>query len=141
MSPNENYDPNHDRASIERRLDAVERALSEDEPIERADRLDDLESRVVELEAAVQALRGYVGSVRAINEDVESRADRAYRKARAVERAVAPAGRLGEPDDVETSGSANADVDAHADVDPDAGDARRDDAGIDGALARFRHRL
>jgi uncharacterized coiled-coil protein SlyX len=79
-----------DRDSVERRLAAVERALAEDEPLERTDRLDDLESRVAELEAAVQALRGYVGSVRAVNEEIERRADRAFRKARAVERSVAP---------------------------------------------------
>ena len=80
-----------DRDSVERRLAAVERALSEEEPIERADRLDDLVDRVAELEAAVQAVRGYVGEVRAINEDVERRADRALRKARAIERHVGPA--------------------------------------------------
>lgn len=89
MPPNDR-DPTHDRDSLERRLDAVERALAADEPLERADRLDDLETRVAELEAAVQALRGYVGSVRAVNEDVERRADRAFRKARAVERVVTP---------------------------------------------------
>ncbi len=86
MSPNDH----HDRDSITRRLDAVERALTENEPIERTDRLEELETRVVELEAAVQALRGYVGSVRAVNEDIERRADRAFRKAEAVERHVAP---------------------------------------------------
>ena len=79
-----------DRDSVERRLAAVERALSEEEPIERADRLDDLTDRVAELEAAVQAVRGYVGEVRAINEDVERRADRALRKAQAIERHVGP---------------------------------------------------
>ena len=79
-----------DRDSVERRLAAVERALSEEEPIERADRLDDLVDRVAELEAAVQAVRGYVGEVRAINEDVERRADRALRKAQAIERHVGP---------------------------------------------------
>ena len=80
-----------DRDSVERRLAAVERALSEEEPIERADRLDDLADRVAELEAAVQAVRGYVGEVQAINEDVERRADRALRKAQAIERHVGPA--------------------------------------------------
>ena len=79
-----------DRDSVERRLAAVERALSEEEPIERADRLEDLADRVAELEAAVQAVRGYVGEVRAINEDVERRADRALRKAQAIERHVGP---------------------------------------------------
>ena len=89
--------PDHDRTGLERRLEAVERALSDDEPLERIDRLDDLEERVVELEAAVQALRGYVGSVRAVNEDVERRADRAYRKATAVERHLAPHAATGAP--------------------------------------------
>ena len=82
--------PDHDRTGLERRLEAVERALSDDEPLEQIDRLDDLEERVVELEAAVQALRGYVGSIRAVNQDVERRADRAFRKATAVERHLAP---------------------------------------------------
>jgi uncharacterized coiled-coil protein SlyX len=85
VSPN---DP--DRDSVERRLDAVERALTENEPLERADRLDGLETRIAELEAAVQALRGYVGSVRAVNENIEQRADHALRKAQAVERHVGP---------------------------------------------------
>jgi hypothetical protein len=35
----------------------------------------DVESRVAELEAAVEALRGYLGSVQAVNDDVERRAD------------------------------------------------------------------
>ena len=96
MPPTEaDHDPaptgtDHDRETLERRLEAVERALSEEEPLERADRLDELESRVAELEAAVQALRGYVGSVRAVNEEIELRADRALRKAEAVERNIAP---------------------------------------------------
>ena len=124
----------HDRDSLSRRLDAVERALPEEEPLERADRLDDLETRVAELEAAVQAIRGYVGEVRAINEDVERRADRALRKAEAVERNVgvarpgsATSRRPGtEPDDEHsktntgTAANANADADAAADADTDS---------------------
>lgn len=99
MPPNDaDRDRLRDRDSVERRLAAVERALAEDEPLERTDRLDDIEGRVAELEAAVQALRGYVGSVRAVNRDVERRADRAFRKARAVERAVGPDGREEETD-------------------------------------------
>jgi uncharacterized protein YoxC len=96
----------HDRDSVERRLDSIERALSEDEPIDHVDRLNEIETRVAELEAAVQALRGYVGSVRAINEDVEHRADRALRKAEAVERNVAPS----EPrsDDTESTETSSA---------------------------------
>jgi uncharacterized protein YoxC len=75
--------------SLERRLDAVERSLSEEEPIQRTDRLDDLEARVAELEAAVQALRGYVGSVRAVNEEIEQRTEVALRKVEALERHAA----------------------------------------------------
>ena len=127
MPPND-----HDRDSLSRRLDAVERALSEEEPLERADRLDDLETRVAELEAAVRAIRGYVGEVRAINEDVERQADRALRKAEAVERNVGVA-RPGsttsrrpdaEPDDrnsrTSAGASADADADAAADADTDS---------------------
>lgn len=123
MPPND-----HDRDSLSRRLDAVERALSEEEPLERADRLDDLETRVAELEAAVRAIRGYVGEVRAINEDVERQADRALRKAEAVERNVGVA-RPGsttsrhpdaEPDDRNSRTSAGAGADADADAAADA---------------------
>ena len=128
MPPND-----HDRDSLSRRLDAVERALSEEEPLERADRLDDLETRVAELEAAVRAIRGYVGEVRAINEDVERRADRALRKAEAVERNVGVA-RPGsttsrrpdtEPDDGNSRTNAGADTDANVDADA-AADADTD---------------
>jgi protein subunit release factor A len=84
MSP-----PDADRESLERRLDAVERALSADEAVDRTDELAELEARIAELEAAVEALRGYVGSVRSVNEDVERRADRALRKAEAIEQTVA----------------------------------------------------
>lgn len=45
-----------------------------------------LENRVAELEAATQALRGYAGSVRRINRDVEQRADRALATAERLER-------------------------------------------------------
>lgn len=80
----------HGRESLEGRLNAVERALTEDESLDRTDRLDELETRVAELEAAVQALRGYVGSVRAVNDEIETRADRALRKAEALERSLGP---------------------------------------------------
>ncbi|MFC6785238.1 hypothetical protein ACFQFH_04650 [Halobaculum halobium] len=92
------------------RLAAVERACSGDAKADltdiadateataelrrAADRLDDIEDRVGELEAATQALRGYVGSIRAVNERVEHRADRALAAARAAptrDRSAAPA--------------------------------------------------
>lgn len=89
---------------LEARLEAVERALTggeaavadlEDAAALRADlaeankRLDDLEERVTELEAATQALRGYVGNVRQVNEEVERRADAALAKVESLEDRVA----------------------------------------------------
>jgi hypothetical protein len=57
-----------DDESLEKRLSAVERALTNDEtPTQRRDverRVEDAEERIRELEAATQALRGYVGDVR-----------------------------------------------------------------------------
>jgi uncharacterized coiled-coil protein SlyX len=77
---------------LSERLDAVERSLTDGETTveslsdaadaeKRLDALEaraaDLDDRVTELEAATQALRGYVGGVRAVNRDVERRADAA----------------------------------------------------------------
>jgi hypothetical protein len=89
--------------TIEDRLAAVERALTDDDHDlsalaadgETADRLqtveDDLETlrdTVAELEAATQALRGYVGNVRAVNEEVRERADLALETAERAEEAA-----------------------------------------------------
>lgn len=78
--------------TIEERLSALERALTDgDHDLsalaadgETAARVATLEEqvetlgdRVDELDAATQALRGYVGNVRSVNEDVRTRADRA----------------------------------------------------------------
>lgn len=86
--------------TLEDRIAAVERALTDgDHDLSAlaaegsaADRvetvendLDGLEERVAELEAATQALRGYVGNVRAVNEEVRERADLALETARAAE--------------------------------------------------------
>ena len=87
-----------DRARLEERLDAVERALTgtdrsvasvvdgaaadaEREAI--ATRLDAVETRIEELEAATQAVRGYAGAIRAVNREVERRADLALARATA----------------------------------------------------------
>ncbi|MFC5133129.1 MULTISPECIES: DUF7310 family coiled-coil domain-containing protein [Haloferacaceae] len=95
-----------DRARLEERLDAVERALTgtdrtvagvvdgaaadaEREAI--ADRLDAVEARIEELEAATQAVRGYAGAIRAVNREVERRADLALARATAARDGSSPA--------------------------------------------------
>jgi len=85
---------------IEARLDAVERALTDDETdltdvreaaalaatVEELDaRVADLEATVDELEAGLQAVRGYAGNVRAVNREVERRASAALAKAETIE--------------------------------------------------------
>lgn len=90
-------------SDLAERLDAVERALTDDETdldavrdaaerdaaVDRLEtRVDDLETTVEELEAAVEAVRGYAGNVRAVNREVERRASAALAKAETVERAV-----------------------------------------------------
>jgi hypothetical protein len=80
---------------LEERLAAVERAVRDgdgtaavaDESLR--DRVAAVEDDVADLEAAVQAVRGYVGGVRHVNDEVEQRADAAMAKAHAVERALA----------------------------------------------------
>jgi hypothetical protein len=79
---------------LEQRVAAVERALGEtpttQAPTDHDDlrkRLADVEDDVAELEAAVQAVRGYVGGVKHVNDDVEQRADAALAKAEALEHA------------------------------------------------------
>ena len=87
-----------ERARLDERLAAVERALTEtdrppadipekavaaDEREALGDQLAALEARVTELEAAVQAVRGYAGAIRAVNREVERRADLALARATA----------------------------------------------------------
>ncbi|WP_119817276.1 DUF7310 family coiled-coil domain-containing protein [Halalkaliarchaeum desulfuricum] len=51
-----------------------------------ADEIAKLESRVAELEAATEALRGYAGSVRSVDREVERRADLALATAERLQR-------------------------------------------------------
>lgn len=89
---------------LEARIEALERAVTdgdrdlselatEGETRERLAALegdlDDLADRVAELEAATQALRGYVGNVRAVNSEVEQRADAALAKVESLESELA----------------------------------------------------
>lgn len=118
--------------TIEERLAALERAVTDgshdcsalaegaaaaDRVTEIESELDDLTDRVAELEAATQALRGYVGNVRSVNTEVEERADLALSKAEAARRAVdqvqsrrdtavSGADGTGDTSGVETDGSA-----------------------------------
>ncbi|PSP21099.1 hypothetical protein BRC61_06540 [Halobacteriales archaeon QH_10_65_19] len=86
--------------ALRKRVEALERAVTDGEhdlsafaddagAIERLDTLEadveDLAGRVEELEAATQALRGYVGNIRSVNTEVEQRADAALAKAEALE--------------------------------------------------------
>lgn len=88
--------------TLEDRLAALERALTDENHdlgalaadgevanrIQTAESdIEDLTERVAELEAATQALRGYVGNVRAVNEEVRERADLALETAERVEAA------------------------------------------------------
>jgi chromosome segregation ATPase len=86
--------------ALEKRIAALERAITDGEAdcgalaegavtAERVEaleaQLDDLSDRVGELDAATQALRGYVGNVRSVNREVERRADTALSKVESLE--------------------------------------------------------
>ncbi|MEF8813065.1 MAG: ABC transporter C-terminal domain-containing protein [Halovenus sp.] len=139
---------------LETRIDALERAITDGdgdfaeirvaaETGAQLDRLEtdlgELQDRVCELEAATQALRGYVGNVRAVNEDVESRASAALAKAETIEAALsAPAdddSGTGSPDDSapldrrHTRTSETGGADATDSAQTDGGDSGREETG------------
>ncbi|MFC7204376.1 hypothetical protein ACFQJC_12685 [Haloferax namakaokahaiae] len=139
--------------TLSARLDAVERSLTGDDvavsSLEDAaaveSRLSDLETAVEELsvrmdevDAATQAMRGYLGGVRAVNEDVERRANAALAKAESLEGALidesahsidGPTHAVG---DDAISEAVDARTDADAPVHPDVGAEpnREDGAGL-----------
>jgi chromosome segregation ATPase len=131
-----------DEDTIQRRLSAVERAVDGDAPApERADedreslaaRIETLEADVAELEAGLQAVRGYVGNVRSVNEDVERRADAALAKAKsAAAAATADDHRHATPSRREPSEPANS---------PEAQPEPTDEGSAQGLLAALRERL
>lgn len=107
-----------DADRLHERLRAVERALTGDDrsvaelheeataTAEREtldERLTEIETRVEELEAATQAVRGYVGSIRAVNREVERRADLAL--ARATDRRDEEGDRSGRDEEGDRGGS------------------------------------
>ncbi|QKG92357.1 hypothetical protein HPS36_05675 [Halorubrum salinarum] len=120
-------DANGPNDRIESRLRAVERAVTggDARPADAAtearataererleSRLDDVEERVAELEAATQAIRGYAGAVRAVNDEVERRADLALARA------------------TEASRGADRDADRDDELDQDATDAGPADGAV-----------
>lgn len=115
--------PTPDPSTLDERLRAVERALSDTDreftDIEQVatladgveqlgDRLSAVERQVGELEATTQALRGYVGAVRSVNEDVEHRAETALAAVRSVERRVDRDGPVLGPDGESAPSTADA---------------------------------
>lgn len=117
-----------DRETLERRLAAVERALSSEESLDTHDRLESVERRLADLEAAVEAIRGYVGTVRAVNTAVEERADRALRKATVIERHL---GELDRERDVDPEGATESVNDADVDELESTTDTEDTGRGID----------
>lgn len=95
------HDDHIDIDDLDERLDAVERALTDGDhdlvtlaaaaddaaTIDRLrERVDALEEQVAELDAATQALRGYVGNVRRVDREIEQRADAALAAVERLER-------------------------------------------------------
>ncbi|SFR33470.1 MULTISPECIES: DUF7310 family coiled-coil domain-containing protein [Halorubrum] len=135
---------------IESRLRAVERAVtgSDARPADAVadaeataerdrleSRLDDLEERVAELEAATQAIRGYAGSVRAVNREVERRADLALARATEAGREVDGAReRSGERGDAAADRSDRRSRRRDATPTDDTGDAVPSESALDAAL-------
>lgn len=107
--------------ALEKRIEALERAITDGDhdlsalatDAEATERLtaveaecEELADRVAELEAATQALRGYVGNIRSVNRDVEKRADAALARAESLESALdTPTGVDSQPEHDERDGS------------------------------------
>lgn len=135
-----------DIETVDERLRAVERAIADgdgsdvqltDPTGELADRIDRLETDVAELDAAVQAVRGYVGHVRAVDETVEREADSALAAVDAVQARVQ---RL-EDRIVETDGTPRERRRApHSEPPQSDGVDRSTHVGSDADAARVHHR-
>lgn len=92
------------RRSIDERVGALERRLDDDSTVQAGaerdaaqpaavdyealrERIDSLEAAVADLEAGLQAVRGYVGNVEHVNESVQRRADAALAAVERIEAA------------------------------------------------------
>jgi uncharacterized coiled-coil protein SlyX len=73
--------------ALHERIDTIERMLTGRDATldDLPERIAALETQVAELEASVQALRGYVGNVQHVNSEVERRADRALAAVESIE--------------------------------------------------------
>jgi TolA-binding protein len=107
-----------DIAELTERLEAVEQ------------RLDELDERTTELEGATQALRGYVGNVRSVNERVEQRADTALAATERLERRLDAAP---ESPDPEAGSRQHADTDPRPSTDQPGATGERSDGTADHA--------
>ena len=138
-----------DAEALDERVRAIERTLTDgdvtlpeiESGADLAERVDELESRTEgverrldELDAATQALRGYVGSVRSVNREVERRADAALAAVESMEREREP---IPEPEAI-PGGSASSASDAGDGGEPTT---RPEDGEPDGVLARVRGAL
>ncbi|WP_256392565.1 DUF7310 family coiled-coil domain-containing protein [Natronoarchaeum rubrum] len=105
-----------DTDAVEERLRAVERAVADgdtdidgaplgDPTGELASRIDELESTTTELESGLQAVRGYVGQVKSVDDEIEQRADAAAAAVDDVEERVAALERRLDGGDAEVTGT------------------------------------
>ncbi len=144
-----------DNDAIEERLRAVERAVADgevelsDSTGELASRMDELESTATELESGLQAVRGYVGQVKSVDEEIEQRADAAAAAVDDVEERIAALERRLDADDAEADDAVTVPSDdrrRHAESRPERGrdrnrfDARGDRRPGDGDLPSDRRR-
>ena len=111
FAPVDDLDAAAAREQVRRLREAIEyhdyRYYVANDPVIADRTYDTLFDRLAELEAAVQALRGYVGSVRAVNEDVEQRADLAVRKVSVLERELTARSEEAASDSTETDSTAD----------------------------------
>lgn len=131
-----------DTDDLERRLAAVERAVDGDAasttaPQDAVDRerleqrLDDLEARVDELDAALQAVRGFLGGVSAVNESVERRADAAVAAVERLESEIDGEGEDDRPDtEVDADELSHVDDDTVRETDTDRDPESSPDDGL-----------
>lgn len=130
-------------SDLDDRLDAVERALTDSdrtpeslpEAADLADRLDDLVARVADLEsraddqeAALRAVRGYVGNVRHVNREVERTAEAALAKARALDAPDADEDPLAGIETADAAGATEQEASVHPKEATDADDDGTADA-------------